>query len=108
MGQLKTGVRRTNQTASSGLQVEALARNSEVTTAEEARVSTKANVVDRFQNNPNRMANRPPHKPELGHFSISFASQREIAALSLSNHIVYHAIRLCEFCLLSFPRSRYV
>jgi hypothetical protein len=106
MGKLKTDARRINRTTSSGLLVEALARNNEVTTVE-ARVNTKANAVAHFQNNPSKMANHPPHKPELNRFCVvNFASHREMATPLLSNFTSCHAIRLCKFCLFSFPCSR--
>ena len=81
MGKLKTDARRTNRTTSSGLLVEALAHNNEVTTVG-ARVNTKASAVARFQNNPSKMANHPPHKPELNRVCVvHFASHREMATL---------------------------
>src|ERR1700733_13506708 len=66
MGKHTTAGSKTTPTANSGLQVEAAsASSSEVATVEEAKVNTRANVVDRFLTNPNRTAKPPRHKRDL-------------------------------------------
>jgi hypothetical protein len=74
MAKLPTDASKTSQTASSGLQAEASASSSEVVTAVEARVNTKANAVDHFLISPSKTVKPPPHKRDHDFFSMSFPS----------------------------------